>query len=348
MVRFVKRILVARVGALGDTLMVTPTLRALRRQYPGAEIDVLCSESAAPLVEGNPHVSRIVPLRHRNVPYAISPEKQHCVRALRVRRYDVAILLERAPRYRDLLRRATIPEIRSFTESPFDPLQHCISNYLRVAGADNLEGAALDMELHLSDADTDVARRLLHDLPQPRIGVHIGYGPRRGKKGQSQRLRGWNPEHVVQLISDLVKRRTSVVLTGSADDRAETDSLLRDLPQDRIRSIVGQTSVRAMASVIGSLDALVSVDTGAAHIAAALGTPLVVLWGPAIYEQTRPVSTCSPIQIVRVPVPCAPCYGTPLMKSCARNICMEGITPSAVLDAVENLLGRKPRIISLM
>ena len=335
------RILVVRVGALGDTLMVTPTLRALRRQHPLAEIDVLCSEPAGALLDGNPHVSRIVRLGQRNVPYAVSLEKQQLVGALRARRYDMAILLESAPRYRDLLTRANIPEIRSFAESPFDPLQHCIVNYLGVAGADVFQAGDLDMELHLAEVETAAARSLLHDLPQPRVGIHVGYGPRRGKKHQSQRLRGWKPEHVVQLVHDLLGRRVSIVLTGSAEDRTETERFVQGLPPDRIRSLAGRTSVRALAAVIGSLDVFVSVDTGAAHIAAAVGTPLAVLWGPAIYEQTRPVSTCSPIRIVRVPVPCAPCYGTPLMKSCTRNICMEGISPGLALDAVNDLLERK-------
>ena len=335
------RILVVRVGALGDTLMVTPTLRALRRQHPLAEVDVLCADSAGALLEGNPHVSRIVRLRQRNVPYALSLEKQQLVRTLRSRRYNVAILLERAPRYRDLLTRATIPEIRSFAEFPFEPLQHCIVNYLRVAGVHDLTAGDLDMELHLTDLESAAARRLLIDLPQPRVGIQVGYGPRRGKKNQSQRLRGWNPEHFAKLVHDLLGRKASVILTGSADDRTETERLVHGLPHDRIRSIAGHTSVRELAAVIGSLDVFVSVDTGAAHIAAALGTPLAVLWGPAIYEQTRPVSTSSPVRIVRVPVPCAPCYGTPLMKSCTRNICMEGISPGAVMEAVEDLLKRK-------
>jgi len=341
------RILVVRVGALGDTMMVTPTLRALRQHHPLAEIDVLCSELAGALLEGNPHSTRIVRLRQRNVPYAVSLEKQQLVRTLRARRYDLAVLLESAPRYRDLLTRANIPEIRSFAESPFDPLQHCIINYLRVAGVHGLKAGDLDMELNVADVETEAARRLLHDLPQPRVGIHVGYGPRRGKKNQSQRLRGWNPEHFLQLAHELLGRQINVVLTGSTEDRFETERLVQGLPPDRIRSVAGQTSVRALAAVIGSLDVFVSVDTGAAHIAAALGTPLVVLWGPAIYEQTRPVSTCSPIRIVRVPVPCAPCYGTPLMKSCTRNICMEGITPGAALKAAEDLLGRDPRVIPL-
>ncbi len=337
------RILVVRVGALGDTVMVTPTLRALRRDHPQAEIDFLCSETAGAILEGNPHVTRIIRLRRRNLPYAISVEKQRLARALRSRRYDLAVLLENAPRYRDLLTRAAIPQIRSFAESPFDPLQHCIVNYSRVAGAHDLTADDLNMELHLSEIETEAAQRFLHDLPQPRVGIQIGYGPRRGKQNQSQRLRGWNPEHFAQLIRDLLERGASIVLTGSAEDRSETQRLAQSLPSDRIRSIAGQTSVRELAAVVGSLDVLVSVDTGAAHIAAALGTPLAVLWGPAIYEQTRPVSTSSPIRIVRVSVPCAPCYGTPLMKSCSRNICMEGISPALALEAVEDLLTDKGR-----
>ena len=321
--------------------MVTPTLRALRRHHPQAEIDFLCSELAGALLEGNPHVTRIIRLRRRNLPYAISVEKQRLAGVLRTRRYDMAVLLESAPRYRDLLTRARIPEIRSFAESPFDPLQHCIVNYLRVAGADDLKAAALDMDLYLSEIETAAARRLLQDLPQPRVGIQVGYGPRRGKKNQSQRLRGWEPERFAQLARRLLHRQVGVVLTGSSEDKAETQRIVQGLPPDRIRSIAGRTSVRELAAVIGSLDVFVSVDTGAAHIAAALGTPLAVLWGPAIYEQTRPVSTSSPIRILRAPVPCAPCYGTPLMKSCTRNICMEGISPGVALEAVEYLRKQK-------
>ena len=322
-------------------MMVTPTLRALRRDHAHAEIDFLCSDSSGALLEGNAHVTRIIRLRQRNLPYAISVEKQQLTRALRTRCYDMAVLLESAPRYRDLLTRAKIPEIRSFAESPFDPLQHCIVNYLRVAGADHIKADDLDMELHLSEIETAAARRLLRDLPQPRVGIQIGYGPRRGKKNQSQRLRGWNPTHFRRLVDDLLGRHASIVLTGSEEDRAETQRLVQGLPHDRVRSIAGQTSIRELAAVVSSLDVFVSVDTGAAHIAAALGTPLAVLWGPAIYKQTRPVSTFSPIRIVRVSVPCAPCYGTPLMKSCTRNICMEGISPGLALLAVEDLLERK-------
>jgi ADP-heptose:LPS heptosyltransferase len=73
-------------------------------------------------------------------------------------------------------------------------------------------------------------------------------------------------------------------------------------------------------------------------MAAAIGTPLVVLWGPGIEAQTRPLSTSTPIRILNAHVPCAPCYGTPQMKLCVRNICMEQIQPAEVLSAAADLL----------
>ena len=69
-----------------------------------------------------------------------------------------------------------------------------------------------------------------------------------------------------------------------------------------------------------------------------MGTPLVVLWGPAILQQVKPMSSKSPVTILRHSVPCAPCYDTPLMKTCRQNICMEGIKASEVDSAVRKLL----------
>ncbi|MGI8784377.1 MAG: glycosyltransferase family 9 protein, partial [Acidobacteriota bacterium] len=70
------RILVVRAGALGDTLMATPVVSALRKRYAGAAIDFLCAESAAPLLAHNPDIACVLPLRQRNWPYWLSMEKR--------------------------------------------------------------------------------------------------------------------------------------------------------------------------------------------------------------------------------------------------------------------------------
>jgi ADP-heptose:LPS heptosyltransferase len=320
--------------------MVTPLLRALREKFEGAEIDVLCSRLAADLLELTPGVARRFALRYRNLPYALSFEKQKIVRELRSRHYDFAVLLERADRYRLLLERAGIGAIRSFRETPFDPRSHAVVNNLRAAGlGDGTSG--LEMEVFLSEDDRERAGDLLCHVPGPRIGLHIGYGPRGKKRNQSERLKGWSSDNFAEVAAGLLSRGTSLVFTGSLEDRGDVEAVLARLPASGTAvSLAGRTSARALAAVIEKLDVLVSVDSGPAHLAAALGTPLVVLWGPAILEQVRPLSSRSPVTLLRHAPPCAPCYETPLMKTCRRNVCMESITPREVLAGVAALLDR--------
>ncbi len=327
-------ILVVRAGALGDTLMATPVVRALGERYPDASIDVLCSNAAKALLEFHPRVDRLFSLKWRNLPYAISLEKRRLRKQLRARDYDMAVLLERAPRYRELLDKAGIREIRSFRESPFDPKAHAIENNLRAAGVPG----STDMELVVSENDERKAQAFLDGLGRPLVGLHVGYGPRGKKRDQSVRLKGWALENFIELGEKLVADGASIVLTGSADDRPDVDKLAARVPA---RDLAGQTSVRELAAIIQRLDLFVSVDSGPAHMAAAVGTPLVVLWGPAILEQVRPMSSTSPVRVLRHVVPCAPCYETPLMKTCQQNICMEGITPERVLSDARALLGRR-------
>jgi len=335
------RILVVRVGALGDMLMVTPLLRALHHRYAEAEIDLLASSLAAPLLEFNPHLKNLFSLRNRNWPLVLSPEKQRLIERLRARQYDLAVLLEEAPHYRRLIQRVLPRRIASFSEAPFDAAQHAIVNNLRVAGLQAGPAEDLDMELPLTADELATAERMLQDLPKPRIGVHIGWGPLGRKKRQEQRLRGWGHSNFVQLISSILERYSgSVLLTGSSQDAKDTEPICRLLANQRLRSIAGRTHVRELAAVIKKLDLLVSVDSGPCHMAAALGTPLVVLWGPGRLEQTRPISSIAPIRIVRHQVPCAPCQSTPMQKACRQNICMEGITPGEVFAEIE-LLNRR-------
>lgn len=332
------RILLVRVGALGDTLMVTPTVRALKQRYPAADIDFLCSESAAPLLELNPYISQLYRIHRRNLPYLISYEKQRLARQLGSRNYDVAFLLETAPRYYRLLLRARIRRISGFMETAFDPSNHCIANYLNAAGFPDSRLEDYQMDLPLAPEDEAAARRLIGHLASPRIGIHLGYGPRGRKKDQNSRLKGWGRDNFLRLSLMLLEKGTSLVFTGSVEDQDDIDSIRRRLPPARICSTAGLTGIRDLAAVQKNLDLVISVDTGPAHMAAAVGVPLIVLWGPAIFEQVCPVSPSSPIRILRVSIPCAPCYGTSRKDSCGRNLCMESISPQMVLNAAQDLL----------
>ncbi len=313
--------------------MATPTVRALKQRYPEAELDFLCSAAARPLLEENPAIAHLFSLEGRNIPYAFSFEKQRLARALRDRRYDLAVLLESGKTFRELIEHSGAKEIRDI-RATHDPHVHAIVNNLRAAGCGDLP--APPMEVHLAPRDEMRAVEMLGGLPRPWIGLHAGYGPPRRKdsRQQGERLKAWGAENFARLGKMLRERHgASLILTGGASDLPEVSRIAALIGAPEPLVLAGRTSVRELAAVIEQVDVFVSVDSGPAHMAAALNTPLVVLWGPAILEQVQPIG--DRVTVVRHPVYCAPCYGTPMMKQCRRNICMEAISPARVAAEVE-------------
>lgn len=334
------RILVIRAGALGDTLMATPVLPALAGRFPGAAIDFVASATAAPLLEGHPLMQTVFPLRWRNLPLPLSLEKRRLIRKLRRRAYDLAVVLEQTPRYYELAERAGASRITGFRAIPFDPALHSIANNLRAAGFDDWRERPWTMEIRLSAEETSRAAAARAAIGGPLVGLHTGYGPVHRKRNQEHQLRGWALENFAAVGRWLSDRGATLMLTGAREDRPAVERLKSMLPAGAVMDVAGQTGVREMAALVGQMDLLVSVDSGPAHIAASLATPVIVLWGPGIYEQTRPVPSGGPVTVLREMVECAPCYGTPMMKACRRNICMERITPERVIEACRERLGR--------
>ncbi len=324
--------------------MATPVVTALTERYPGASIDFLVSASAAPLLEGVSPIRRVFVLRQRNVPYWLSIAKRRLAARLRREQYDLAVVLEQALRYYQLVAHAGVSCVRGFYETPFDPTLHSIANNLRAAGFDDYATRSWQMLVTPADDPRGIARRLRAEHAGPLVGFHVGYGPARRKKNQEHRLRGWAPENFAAVGTRLLEQGATIVLNGAAEDRAAVKRVSALLPPARVVDLTGTLTLGESVGLIRNLDLLVSVDSGPAHIAAAVGTPLVVLWGPGILEQTRPVSSIGPVDVLREPVPCAPCYGTPLMKTCRRNICMEAIVPARVIASVEGRLRARPSL----
>src|SRR5579863_1366748 len=187
------RILVVRVGAMGDTLFATPLVRAVRRTYPDAYVAFLCSEPAYEVMKYNPHVDRVLTLGDRHVPAWLSLEKKRLFRELKESHFDWALVLESHPRLVDLARRAharrtiaykPVPGLEGFQQAGFDPKKHAIENNLAVAGALALNYSGLEMDLHYpAEFDARIEQRLAASgiARDDRLaGVHAGWG--RGKR----------------------------------------------------------------------------------------------------------------------------------------------------------------------
>jgi heptosyltransferase-2/heptosyltransferase-3 len=272
------------------------------------------------------------------------------LRQLRQLNLEWVLALESHPSFLDLARRtraphviayAALPRVEGFERAPFDPKKHSSENHLRAAEPLGVQPSGLEMELHYPVAFDDrlqerLSRRGLKKTARL-VGIHAGWGGRKHSLEQT-RLRTWPPDRFAQIARWLVESaKAQVVLTGSLDDRPMTEFIAQRAGVPCL-NLAGELSLLELAALIRRLDLYVTVDSGPAHMAAALGTPLVTLWGPGIFEQTRPLPGRGPVYVLYKRVHCAPCYGTPLMKSCQDNICMKQIEVAEVEEAIDHCL----------
>jgi len=350
------RVLVIRSGAIGDTLMATPLLRALRQTYPNAYLGAVCSGTAYDIFRYNPHLDEVFPLVYRHLPNWLSFEKRRLIRHLRLLELDSILALESNPIFTKLACRIGAERIITYGESNLcDNLEmlkpgvneHSIQTHLRAGESVGAKSAGTDMEFHyLPEVDLAVRKRLQNDGIGERdllIGIHAGWGGRQ-QHPTDTRLRSWPADRFASVVRGLSETRSAkIVLTGSGSDRP-LNEFIADSANVPCHNLAGQLSLLESAAMIRRMNLYITIDSGPAHMAAALGTPLITLWGPGIFTATAPISGKSPVKIIRSPPPCAPCYGTPLLKSCRDNVCMKQIAVEDVKNAAEELLRVKCKL----
>ena len=150
----------------------------------------------------------------------------------------------------------------------------------------------------------------------------------------------WIPAYVAHVVTDLTRRRQATcVLVGGRGDAATARDILQAIEPDALPHVIdltGRTTIAELAGVLGLARACVSNDSGAMHLAAAVGTPLVALFGPTRERETAPLTRAGGrAEVLTNPVWCRPC----MLRECPiDHRCMTGITPERVLAALERML----------
>jgi heptosyltransferase-2 len=160
-----------------------------------------------------------------------------------------------------------------------------------------------------------------HHPDRPRIGIHVGAA------GGPSKV--WPLERVVEFCRAIEDRGAVAVLLGSPAEQAAAEAVTRRVPA---LSLVGRDGPELLPAVLTEISVLVSGDTGVGHLAAALGTPVVTLFGPTDPLLTAPRGLG---RVVRKPVPCAPCF----YRACPiDHPCLRRIEPTTVVDQVLGLM----------
>jgi heptosyltransferase-2 len=331
-----ERIVVIAPNWLGDAVMALPAIADLRRHYADAHLAIAARPPVAPLFTMVKGVDELVGLPGRWQVHA--PE-------LSAGRFDIAVLLPNSFATALLTKNAKVPERWGFAT---DFRGWMLTRALpRPAGTTHQSeyyqalttglGIAAGPAFATVWPDADHARQVLKnvglDLDEPFVVFAPGAAYGRAKQ--------WLPERFAQLADLLISERGwSVLMVGSNADRAACADIAARLPAtgtriNRLIDLSGKTDLPSLAGVLSLARAVVSNDSGAMHLAGAVGTKVVAIFGATNEARTSPLSAGADAPrpaIVSHQVFCRPC----LLRECPiDHRCMTGITARTVFEVVE-------------
>lgn len=353
------KILVVKLADLGDVLTATPALRALRKSYPHATIDLLLTHHTAPLMQHSPLVDKLIPsdnFRFLNPKAALKPhllsEGIALLQNLHRQKYTAVLILHHltlragAIKYA-LIARATGAKVVAGIRAPHRHrghflthsmpdlgfgVKHEVDYWLSVAELLNARTENRAMEMSISPVDEQWATQLLADIgtQKPMAVIHPGSG------GFSV-ARRWSPQNFAAVADSLAEKGWQIMLIGTQNDGTDlVKSAMQNTPVD----LTGQTSVHQISALLKRVQLFIGGDSGVSHIAAAAGVPMVGIFGPTHADAwgMRGVRR----MILQANLACQPCayvgHNVGLRHGCAAKTCLKMVTPTQVLSAVENIL----------
>jgi predicted lipopolysaccharide heptosyltransferase III len=338
----VRRILVVRLRSIGDTVLTTPSLFALRRFLPNIQIDILLEDWVAPILEGSDLVDRVIAITRGS-----TSARARLARDLRASRYDVvynlhggttATLLTRATGAKHRVGFGHFQYARLHNHAAPSSLEiwqrtslHSVEQQLALIGWTGVpvtdrpstrlpvnEGSLRMVAEKLSAAGVD-------DVEKPYAVIH---------PAAAFDTKQWASENFARVAEELTTRGLAAIAIVSQKEKR----ILEALVKHSSAPIVGLSdlSLPEVTALASRAQLFVGNDSGIAHIAAAAGAPCVVIFGSSNVAHWRPWTT-NPNEVVREEMPCQPCHG---------YFCAEFEKPECILRVpVERVRGAIDRIL---
>jgi len=339
-----RKILLIRLRRIGDIILTTPAVRALKLALPKAELAYVVEEPYRRLVEGNPDLAEIivVPKGQTGRDFAA------LIRRVRKEKFDAVLDFHGGPRASllTLLSRAPIKigygiKYRSFIydirvpRRPAGVRVHSVENHVNLVRAlgvpvTDVPGLVVP-EARPEEAET--VRRFLAEngLTNGDAGrlvvLHIGAGTK---------FRDWGTENMAELVRLLEARPgVRVILLGGQEDRAIEAAVLERAPGTL--SLVGRLNLAETRELIARVALFAGPDSGPMHIAAAAGTPIVAWFGPTVTSNFAPWKPRAETRTIEKALDCRPCRQRECVHGDFR--CLRTITPREVFDACGVIMG---------
>ena len=341
-------ILIIKLSAVGDVVHSLPFLEVLRDRFPSAMIDWVVEEDASGIVESHPEIDRLIIFPRKSwlkrfikkgEYIGVGKEVTKFLKELKSRRYDIVVDLQ------GLLKSGILTFLANgkrkialnggregsliFTNEKVaipDPDLHALDKYLCIARYLGATNPVWNGQIPIYDTDEEHVDYLLGGIGYNSTLVAVN--PMAKWESKLWEL------HRFASLADTIKEElgAGVVFTGSEGDKAAIEDI-RSGMKTRALNLAGKTTLKELAYLYQKCAAVICTDTGPMHVAAAMGSPVVVaLFGPTSPLRTGPYGAKH--RVIRAGLECSPCF----KKRCDDMSCMKKITVEMVFDTVKEVI----------
>lgn len=342
----ITEILVIRTAYIGDVIMTLPILKPLKVLYPDAKITFLTSSSARDVLLNNPYIDAIItydafwfyPGNFR----AAVKDYFKFLKILRSKTYDLVI--EARADIRDILLLAYVSKSRyrvSYRAGgggyllthvvPYEKIKHRIDYHLDIIRHLGGRNDTIEWGMYLDAEEKKAVDSFLTQEGIHRKDLLVGIHP-----GSRKKLKAWFPDRFAALADSIIKEYgAQVIFTGSPEEKEFIEGIRMKMDHKAV-NLAGKTNLRLLSGIIEKLDLFICNDSAPLHIASAMKTPTVAIFGPSKSKETGPYGNTH--RVVEKDFPCRFGCDEDVCNHSVYKECMEKIEVADALEAVRYIV----------
>ena len=338
------KILIVKIGAIGDVIMSMSMIPVLRRKYPDAEISWICGRTAAPVLHMVTGIDHVIEVNDKMILTGSKFEKITALfniwGKLFFQSFDIVINAHADYRYKMLffpVRKKDLYSLRKDNSNRIRPVpgRHHSDEYAMLA--ENYDGENT-LKYFLPDLKSSIkGKNEIHRSNNAPVVVLAPGGAKNILRDDN--LRRWPVEAYAQLAESLLLLGYTVLVTGS-----ETDQWVNPyFSKINVTSLIGKLGMQELVNLYSTSDLVITHDSGPLHFAGLAKTPVIALFGPTNPYEKVPRGDTNQIIWGGGSLSCRPCYDGRNYAPCSNNLCMKDITVEAVLKSVKEILNSSER-----
>ena len=331
------RTLFIRLGSLGDVVLTTPAVEAMKKAYPEGEIDYLVKKEYADLLSDNPHIREVIPFDNRGT-HKGAGGLFKMVASLKERNYSHVIDLHSNLRSRLISTLMGHAKTVRYKKQAFKrrlllkglkfKTKHVVDTYLDALGGIGIHGERPLPKIYLTSGEIESAGRFLKEKGIGKGDKLIGLNP-----GAKWPTKQWPGEKYIELGQKLAATKgCRLILFGGKEESNSARWIAKEIGPAAL-SVAGETNLKESAALMAGCDLFISNDSGPMHMAAAVGVPVVAIFGPTV--QAFGFSPLGQSVVVEADISCRPCslHGS---RNCPKGHfeCMNTIDIERVIEEI--------------